>query len=56
MPFFAPDLMHQYLIERGEEPAFPPMEELPRNQHVSFDVHYFVSFNSKAVHRITITR
>jgi len=56
MPFFAPDAMYENLRAHGQEPLFPPMEDLPRNEHVSFDVHYFVAHASKRVHRITITR
>lgn len=56
MPFFAPDNMHAYAISRGEEPAFPPLEDFPRNEHVSFDVYYFVASDSKTVHRISISR
>jgi len=56
MPFFEPDAMHEYLLTRKENLAFPPFEDLPRNGHVSFDVFYYVSAHSNVVHRITITR
>eukprot|EP00026_Physarum_polycephalum_P013892 Phypoly_transcript_14349.p1 GENE.Phypoly_transcript_14349~~Phypoly_transcript_14349.p1 ORF type:complete len:279 (+),score=30.42 Phypoly_transcript_14349:75-911(+) len=56
MPFFGPDAMYENLRAHGQEPVFPPMEDLPRNGHVSFDVHYYVAHSSNQVHRITITR
>lgn len=55
MPFYMPDNVYAYLIATGEEPEFPPYEDLPRSEQVSFDVHYFVTPNDK-VHRITVTR
>lgn len=53
--FFEPDTMHSWMIVNGDMPAFPALEDMPRNERVSFDVYYIMT-PERVAHRITLTR
>jgi len=53
--FFEPDTMHSWMIVNGDIPAFPAVEDMPRNERVSFDVYYIMT-PDRVAHRITLTR
>eukprot|EP00026_Physarum_polycephalum_P013092 Phypoly_transcript_13462.p1 GENE.Phypoly_transcript_13462~~Phypoly_transcript_13462.p1 ORF type:complete len:236 (+),score=14.33 Phypoly_transcript_13462:299-1006(+) len=51
--------MYDYLIARGETPAFPNREDVPRGELVSYDEYYIPSVNLdglRVIHRVTLTR
>jgi len=52
---YEPDTMHSWMIVNGDRPAFPALEDMPRDERVSFDVYYFIT-PDRVAHRITLTR
>lgn len=53
------DPMFDYVTAKGDTPAFPNREDVPRGELVSFDEFYIPSVNiegEKVIHRITLTR
>jgi len=46
--------MHAHLLSIGEEPAFPDKDDIPTDDHFSFDVYYL--FVNGKYHRVTVTR
>lgn len=50
--------MHTYFVAKGDRPAFPDKEDLPRNDSASFD-NFYIPIRGREgvkVHRITLVR